>query len=72
MPYVYVDDGSEVPQGVKVFEDRFGYHEDINGRKVAKTQAVTLAPPQDPSKFMVVDLTLDLKAQLNRIENLVR
>lgn len=71
MPYVYVDDGSPVPTGVKIFPDRHGFIEDQDGRKVTKTKGdedgVGIAPAQDPSKFTVCDLTPELKALIQRI-----
>lgn len=70
--FVYSENGKPVPDSVKIFElPEGGWCTFENGarRTVTKlTQAFDLAPSQDPSKFMVVDLIQEIRDQLNRIE----
>ncbi len=78
MHYVYSDNSQPVPDSIKVFELPEGGWvtvEDGKRRTVTALQdgaeGFPLAPPQDPTKHTVVDLTPDLKDQLTRIENML-
>lgn len=73
MPYVYIDDGSKVPDGLRVYEDRFGYFEDQNGRKIANVKdgpnpfGAPLAGQQDAGAFTRVEAGPELQAQLDNL-----
>lgn len=69
--HVYVDDGTPVPAGVRVFEDRFGFFEDKDGRKVINVSDadddIGIAPPQDNTAFTMVQLCPKDRSLLERI-----
>lgn len=71
--YVYTNDGSRVPDGVRVFENRFGFFEDKDGRQVTSVKdeadSFPLAPAQDPSAYTVVNVAPNVWAALTRIEH---
>ena len=78
--FVYTDNGQPVPASVRVFELPEGgwvAMEDGKRRTVtsvkdeADASVIGIAPPQDPRKFLVCDLTPALKEQLTRIEELL-
>lgn len=70
--FIYSETGQQVPDSVKIFElPEGGWVTFENGARRTVTQlkqSFDLAPSYDAGAYTVVDLTPELKSQLDRIE----